>query len=94
MNAIRKIATTLGCVTLAVSGVFFAAPTAQADINDCLSFLESQGYHHPRDVHSWSCSKAQSGELDDWQLCITILRKYGNVPSYPEAHYACDLAAP
>lgn len=31
MDFIRKIATTLGCVTLAFSGVFLAAPAAQAD---------------------------------------------------------------
>lgn len=32
MSCIRKIATALGCVTLAASGIFLTAPAAQADV--------------------------------------------------------------
>lgn len=71
MNAIRKIATTLGCVTLAVSGVFFAAPTAQADWNDCMSFLQRQG--HPYNGYmDWAC---WYGEKNDWYKCLGLLER-------------------
>jgi hypothetical protein len=80
MNAIRKIATTLGGVTLAVSGVFFAAPAAQADVNDCLSYLESEGYP-PTDLRVDACSLAERG---DWIMCVDIL----DVP-HGVAYLAC-----
>ncbi|WP_336318027.1 hypothetical protein [Streptomyces lavendofoliae] len=86
MNAIRKIATTLGGVTLAVSGVFFAAPAAQADANDCLSYLESKGYS-PGDLHVAACSYAERG---DWEFCLDILEEFANVP-YGVAYWACYM---
>ncbi|MEV5887223.1 hypothetical protein AB0L74_31990 [Streptomyces sp. NPDC052020] len=86
MNAIRKIATTLGGVTLAVSGVLFAAPAAQADTNACLNYLQSQGYPYNID-HFYGCYHAKS----DWTLCYAILRDAYVHPGV--AARACDLGA-
>ncbi|WP_336318025.1 hypothetical protein [Streptomyces lavendofoliae] len=86
MNAIRKIATTLGGVTLAVSGVFFAAPAAQADVSTCMSYLESLGYPFKTE-HFYGCYHAKR----DWNLCYDILRNE-NI-HYGVAARACDLGA-
>lgn len=86
MNVIRKIVTTLGGVTLAVSAVFFAAPAAQADTDACLNYLQSLGYPYDID-HFYGCYHAKR----DWMLCYGILEDAYIHPGV--AARACDLGA-
>jgi hypothetical protein len=84
MNIIRKIATTLGCLALAASGVFLIAPAAQADTQTCLDYLESQGYPFVVD-HFYGCYHAKR----DWALCYYTLTDAYVRPGV--AARACDL---
>ncbi|MER5295581.1 hypothetical protein ABT382_26435 [Streptomyces pharetrae] len=47
MDIIRKMATTLGCVTLAASGVFLTAPAAQADTHGRFIVLGEYAFANP-----------------------------------------------
>ncbi|MER5295584.1 hypothetical protein ABT382_26450 [Streptomyces pharetrae] len=86
MNITRKVATAFTGVALAVSGIILTAPTAHADVNSCLSYLESMGYPFTTD-HFYGCYHAEK----DWMLCYDILRE-ANV-HYGVAARACDYGA-
>ncbi|MEU3823000.1 hypothetical protein AB0E74_25770 [Streptomyces sp. NPDC030392] len=83
MNVVRRIGATLGCLTLGAAGVFLTAPAAQADVNACVQYLESQGYQVNSD-HFFACYVAK----DDWSLCYYTLTDEYVHPAV--AARACD----
>ncbi|MEU3822999.1 hypothetical protein AB0E74_25765 [Streptomyces sp. NPDC030392] len=85
MNVIRKIGATLGCLALGAAGTFLTAPAAQADMNACASYLQSQGYS----LNYVRIGACYSAEDQDWDQCYHQLQWDGVY--FLHAGRACDL---